>query len=96
MNSEKKEIIKAKTTKEFPEFIDMLNGSDRNSLEKNLSIYAKHREETELAKAEDEGLATAKETAKELAAPYRDALKALKLKLAYINILIEERKDLDG
>lgn len=86
----KKDIIKKKAEKEFPEFVDMLIGANKQSLENNLLTYAKHREEVELAKSEDEGLASAKETVKELSAPYNDAIKALKLKLAYIHVMLQE------
>lgn len=96
MNSAKKEAIKAKVEKDLPDFVDMLNGASLESLDKNLSIYAKYREETELAKSEDEGLQRAKEAVKEISAPYNDAIKVLKLKLAYINLLIEERKETNG
>lgn len=92
MDSEKKQKIVEKAEKQFPDFVDMLNGAGLDSLEKNLGIYAKHREETELAKAEDAELNMAKERVKELSAPYGDAIKALKLKLAYINVLIDEQK----
>lgn len=96
MNSAKKEAIKTKVEKEFPDFVDMITAADLQSLEKNLYIYAKHREETELALSEDEALALAKEQVKEMSAPYRDAIKALKLKMAYINLLIEEKGQLDS
>lgn len=87
----KKDIIKKKTQKDFPEFVDMLIGANKESLEKNLLNYAKHREEVELARSEDEGLAVAKEQVKELAAPYNDAIKALKLKLAYLHVMLQEQ-----
>lgn len=91
MTSAKKEAIKTKVEKEFPDFVDMISSAEIASLEKNLYIYAKHREETELAKVEDEELQMAKERVKDLSAPYSDAIKALKLKMAYINLLIEEK-----
>lgn len=91
MTSSKKEAIKTKVEKDYPEFVDMLASANEESLQKNLYIYAKHREETELAKSEDEGLAMAKERVKDLSAPYSDAIKALKLKMAYINVMLEEK-----
>jgi hypothetical protein len=53
---------------------------------------AKYREETEMAKSKDEALAKAKEMSKELQAPYNDALKALKVKMGYLSLLIQDRK----
>jgi len=96
MNNDKKEALKTKVEKEYPEFVDSLQGSGKESLDQNLLIYAKYREEAELGKKEDEGLQEAQERARELAKPYNDAIKALKEKLAYINIRIEELKEVDG
>lgn len=96
MNEERKLAIKAKVEKEHPQFVDGLNGANLEALEKSLTIYAKYREEAELGRQEDEELLRAKEHAKELARPYNEAIKALKEKLAYINVLIDERKAADG
>ena len=50
-----------------------------------------NREETLMARDKDEELESAKEVAKELGAPYNDTIKALKLKTAYLHILLEEK-----
>ncbi len=84
--------LKKKVQKDYPDFTDSNDGLNIKELEGNLLIYAKYREETEMAKSKDEKLQEAKDTASELGAPYRDALKALKAKMAYINVLIVEKK----
>lgn len=92
MEDKSKEIaIKTKCEKDYPEFTDALNGLDLETLKKNLSKYAEYREETLLAKDKDADLREAKDKAKFLAAPYNDALKAIKLKLAYLHVLIKEK-----
>jgi len=87
----KEHAVKVKCQKDYPEFADAQNGLAKESLEKNLLTYAKYREETEMAKKKDEALQNAKDAVSELAAPYNDALKALKLKTAYLNVLLEEK-----
>lgn len=84
--------VKTKAQKEFPEFTDSVDSLKLQDLETNMLTLAKYREETELAKQKDEALAKAKEEVKELQAPYNDALKALKIKMAYLGVLIQEKK----
>lgn len=94
-DNEKELIIKTKAQKEHPAFTDSVDGLPVDKLEANLLTLAKYREETEMAKKKDQGLEKAKAEVQELQAPYNDALKALKIKMAYLAILIEERK-VDG
>lgn len=89
----KKEKVIKKVEKEFPDFVDMLKGADTESLKNNLNIYATHREEVELDRSENPKLNQLKEELKELNKPYNDALNVLKLKLAYLNILIKEKAE---
>ena len=84
--------IRDKAQKDYPEFTDSVDSLQLAELEKNMLTLAKYREETELAKKKDEALEKAKNEVKELQAPYNDALKALKIKMAYLGILIQERK----
>jgi electron transfer flavoprotein alpha subunit len=65
----------------------------REELEKTMLEYAKLLDKEERAKKNDRELNSLKELAKELAAPYTDALSALKLKIAYLNALIVEKSE---
>lgn len=82
--------FKSKIEKEYPNFVEGLEGLSKEDLEKNLLIYAKHREQTEYAKRNDDELNELKEQVKELQAPYNDTLKALKAKMGYLNVLLME------
>ena len=88
--------LKTKAQKDYPEFTDGVDNLQLAELESNMLRLAKYREETEMAKKKDEALEKAKDMAKELQAPYNDALKALKIKMAYLGILIQERKGDEG
>ena len=87
----KEEAIKTKAQTDFPEFTDAVDKASLEDLEKKLLEYAKYREQTVMAQKSDEGLEKAKNTVKELNAPYNETLNALKIKTAYVNILIEEK-----
>lgn len=82
--------FKKKVGKKYPTFVESLDGLSVQDLEKNMLIYSKHKENTELAQKLDLELQEAKDRVTELKGPYTDALSALKLKLAFINILIKE------
>lgn len=84
--------MKTKAQKDYPEFTDSMDSLALKELESNMLILAKYREETEMAKKKDVALEKAKEEVKELQAPYNEALKALKVKMAYLGLLIQERK----
>lgn len=84
--------LKTKAQKDYPEFTDGVDSLQLAELESNMLRMAKYREETEMAKSKDEALAKAKEMSKELQAPYNDALKALKVKMGYLSLLIQDRK----
>lgn len=86
-------MLKKKVQKDNPSFTDSVDGLTVTDLEKNLLMYAKHKEDTEMALKEDEEIKDTQEKLKELKGPYSDALKALKLKMAYLNILIREKTD---
>lgn len=84
--------VKTKAQKDYPEFTDSVDHLKIEELESNMLRMAKYREETEMAKKKDEVLEKAKNEVRELSAPYNDALKALKIKMAYLGILIQEKK----
>lgn len=93
-NDNVKELaLKTKAQKDFPEFTDSVDNAKLEELESQLLRYAKYREETEMAKKKDLALEQAKNNVKELQAPYNETLNALKIKTAYLGLLIEERKD---
>ena len=94
-DNEKELALKTKAQKDYPEFTDSVDSLKLADLESNLLRLAKYREETEMAKKKDLGLEKAREEVAELQAPYNDAIKALKVKTAYLGLLIQDRKE-DG
>lgn len=76
---------------EYPEFYDEVQAATAESLNDRLAQLAKDREATNDAKANDEELKAARETAKGLSAPYRDAIKLVGLKSKYIVKLLSDR-----
>lgn len=77
--------------KEMPEFADECNSLSVSDLESRLSQCAKDTEATRDAKEGDEELEEAQACATGLGAPYRDAIKALRLKSRYLIALIKEK-----
>lgn len=90
-DNSKETVLKLKAQKEHPEFTDLADALEMEELKNHLARLAKYREETELAKSKDEELERAKELVKVLNEPYAETIKALKLKMAYLNILMTER-----
>ena len=91
-DNEKELAIRKKAQKQFPQFTDVVDGMNMSGLENKLMSHANYREETELAKTKDEDLKKAKDVVAELSAPYNETINALKIKMAYLHILIEEKK----
>lgn len=83
--------LKEKVQKKFPTFTDATDGLPVGDLEKQLLHYSKNREDVLMAQKDDESLKRAKEEVSELNAPYSEALGDLKLKTAYIALLIKEK-----
>lgn len=92
MEVDKEELLKTKVREQMPEFTDAVDNAPLAKLEAEMLKYSNYREETEMAKQKDEGLAKAKNEVKELQAPYNETLKALKMKTAYLGLLIGEKK----
>lgn len=86
-----KKTVQEVAQAEFPEFVGEVSGLTADQLNNRLATLAKNLEESETAKEEDEELEEAKLTASELAAPYRDAKKALRVKSKYIIGLLKEK-----
>lgn len=84
--------FKKKMQKKYTTFVESVDGLSDTDIEKQLSFYAKNREEVNYAKSSDKELALHQEMAKELAAPYSEAVSMLKDKLSYLNILLMERQ----
>lgn len=62
-------------------------------LEQTMLEYTKLLVREERAKGNDRDLKSLKETSKELSKPYSEALSALKLKISYLNALVEEKSE---
>lgn len=83
--------IEKKLEKIHHGFANTVAGLPVKDLEQNLLMYSKHNEETQQALRTSKEIKNAAETLKELKAPYSDMLKALKLKMSYIHLLIKEQ-----
>lgn len=82
---------KTKIEKELPDFVNEVAGLPVDSLNGRLSQLAKDYEAVEQAKENDGDLSDAREEAKLLGAPYREAKKAIRMKSSYIVALIKEK-----
>ena len=87
--------FKDKVGKDYPDFVQATQGLSAEDLRKKLLTYSKYREETSLAQSNDVKLQAAREQVKELNAPYKDALKALKAKIAFIYLLLKDFDDIE-
>lgn len=86
-----KKDIRTIIQKQFPEFIDAVDGLSTDEIEKRISGYAKESQNVDDAKDADEGLADAKAQVAELSAPYKDAKKAINLKIRYLIQLLKDK-----
>lgn len=86
-----KKTFTQKVQEEMPEFANEVAGLAVSDLNGRLAVLAKANEENEQLKENDEDLIAAKNEASELAAPFRDAKKALRLKTRYVVALIKEK-----
>jgi len=89
---DREEILKNKVREQMPEFTDAVDNAPLAKLEMEMLKYANHREEVDMAKQKDPDLNKAKEEVKMCSATYNEQLKALKLKMAYLGLLIAEKK----
>lgn len=83
--------IKEKVQKEYPEFVEAVDGLSVDALEKKISTYAKELEKSEQHKKDNEALKNAAYEKSLLEAPYRDVKKAIGLKVKYLIDLIGEK-----
>ena len=86
-----KKSLQEKVQEDMPEFAAEVAGLSVQDLNNRLATLAKGAEENEQAQEDDEDLEKARAEASELAAPYRDAKKALRLRSRYVISLIREK-----
>ena len=86
-----KKSVQEKVQEEMPEFASEVAGLSVAELNNRLAKLAKDSETNEQAQEDDEDLEKARGEASELAAPYRDAKKAIRLRSRYVIGLIKEK-----
>lgn len=86
-----KKSVQEKVQTEFPEFATEVAGQSSDQLNNRLATLAKYLEESETAMENDTALEDAKANASELAAPYKDVKKAIRLKTKYVISLLNEK-----
>lgn len=89
MNNPKKSIREV-VEKEMPEFASEVASLKREELDARISSIVEALEDLSAQKETDERLAEAQAVASELLAPYKEAGKALKLKVKYLVMLSKE------
>lgn len=72
----------------FAQEVDRMSVAD---LDRRLNLLAKHGEEIDEEKENNEGLKEAREALNQISGPFRDAKKANKLKTKYVIQLIKEK-----
>lgn len=83
--------LEKKLKNKDPMFLDEIAGLSTDQLNNRLLSLAKNRQETIKAKEEDQDLAEAQATVKDLSAPYKETLSAVDLKMRYIAELIKAK-----
>jgi len=84
MARSKKSLVD-KLTEHFDEnLVDTITAESKDELKNRLARLAQNEAETELARSQDERLQTAKETVKELGAPYKETLQGISLQRKYV------------
>jgi len=86
-----KKSIQQKVQEEMPEFASEVAGLSVSDLNNRLAQLAKDSEVNEQAQEDDEGLEKARAEAAEMASPYKDAKKAIRLRSRYVIGLIKEK-----
>lgn len=78
-----------KTLKEMPEFKDTSDAASAEELKKTILLSEGNIFTIEKAKEDDTKLAATRDLQKELSAPYGDAIKVQRCKIAYALFLLE-------
>lgn len=89
--SRPKKSLTETVQKNYPEFTATVDRLSVSELETRLSTYAKESEKVSDAQEQDEELENAKNLVAELSGPYKDAKKAIRLKMRYIIKLIKDK-----
>jgi hypothetical protein len=80
-----------KVLKEMPEFKDSVDSMSTEELKAAIVLNETHLYETEKSLANNHHVIAAKDVLHELTAPYKDAMKMLKVKLAYIVFSLDSK-----
>lgn len=91
MKKSPKKSIQEQVQHDSPEFASEVVGLSVEELDARLAQLAKDTEAFHQARESDDALEEARHAASELAAPYRDGAKALRLKSRYLVALIKEK-----
>jgi hypothetical protein len=83
--------IVEKVQEEFPEFSDVVQGLSIEELEQKVAVYAKEFEKTCESLDKNEKIEQARSDLAEMVAPYRDAKKAIRMKIKYLIAMIKEK-----
>jgi hypothetical protein len=86
-----KKDIRSQVQKEYPDFVDAVNGLSVAELEQRLLAYAKERENVRESKEADEKLREVSELKSEMEGPYKDVQKAINLKSRYLIASIKDK-----
>lgn len=89
--SKSKKSLEQVIREEYPEFAEAIDAATAADMDNRLAELAKNHEQVVEAKDADDGLAAAREEANNLAAPYNDSLKLIRLKSRYIIKILKER-----
>lgn len=91
----KKKSLQEQVRSKYPEFPEAVDGLSVEDLKKRVLSYSKENENVndELARLNEPGnaLYIAKAAVSEIAGPFNDAKKAIKMKISYLVQLIEEK-----
>jgi len=86
----------AKALKEMPEFKDTADAASAEELKKTIILSEGNIFTIEKAKEDDTKLTATRELQKELSAPYSDAVKVQRAKIAYALFLLEGKGESIG
>lgn len=91
MTQKPKRSLEETVRKEMPEFAEEMQSLSVEELNARISVYAKDVEAVQDAVEADHELEKARENVNQLSAPYREAKKALRLKIRYIISMTKEQ-----
>lgn len=83
--------IMKKVAKEFPEFVDSVNGLTTEEINGRLAQAVKDLQEANESEEADDALTQLRNDARSAGAPYRELRKAIKLKSGYLIATLKER-----